>query len=150
MQRSLLLVLSILLTFNAFAQQQLGCSTEKYQEEAFQKMPWLKENQAKSDQILYNLALSGNYQQRNSSVILTIPVVVHIMHLNGPENISDSLVIASIDELNLRFQNGASYFDSTGIDTQIQFCLASVDPYGSPTTGITRTVTLILPTRKYS
>jgi len=74
--------------------------------------------------------------------VLEIPVAVHIIHQNGPENIPDSLVISAISQLNLRFQNTGAYYDSAGVDAGIQFCLASVDPDGNPTTGITHNVSV--------
>jgi hypothetical protein len=74
---------------------------------------------------------------------LVIPLVFHIMHNNGPENVADSVIINAVSELNLRFQNAAPYYDSTGNVMNIQFCLASVNPQGNPATGITRTLTTL-------
>lgn len=91
------------------------------------------------NQIIYNRTIAQSLNSKSTRTVYTIPVVVHIIHYNGPENISDSTIIAGINELNLRFQNAAPYFDSTGHPVDIQFCLASVDPQGNPTTGITRT-----------
>lgn len=97
-----------------------------------------KQKEAKTNSILYERALNPLVRNKFSQFPLQIPVVVHIIHQNGPENISDSIVIAAINQLNLRFQNAAPYYDSTGHDMAIQFCLATVDPQGNPTTGITR------------
>ncbi|MBL0341090.1 MAG: T9SS type A sorting domain-containing protein [Bacteroidetes bacterium] len=74
---------------------------------------------------------------------LIIPTVFHIMHNNGIENIADSIVQSALAELNLRYQNAAPFFDSTGHLVNIQFCLASVDPQGNPTSGITRHQTVL-------
>ena len=41
--------------------------------------------------------LSGNFER--SGETLTFPVVVHIIHNNGPENIEDALVIDAIQQL---------------------------------------------------
>ena len=69
-----------------------------------------------------------------------IPVVVHIVHQGGIENISDSQVKSQIIALNndLRRIPGTKGYAS-GIDMNIEFALASIDPNGMPTTGITRT-----------
>lgn len=75
--------------------------------------------------------------------IYTIPIVVHIIHNNGPENISDAAVQQALDNLNLRFQNAAPFYDPAGNDIGIQFCLASVDTNGNPTTGITRDTSML-------
>ena len=37
--------------------------------------------------------------------------------------------------------NTRSVFDSLAVDTNIEFCLATTDPFGQPTSGITRTQT---------
>ncbi len=79
-------------------------------------------------------------QKGLSGLPYVVPVVVHIIHNGGSENISDARVLAAIDHLNQGFgaqgyyaQQGASH------NTQIQFCLAKQDPNGNSTTGITRT-----------
>jgi hypothetical protein len=69
-----------------------------------------------------------------------IPIVFHIIHQNGPENIADSVVITEVMRLNQRFSNTGMFNYADGVNVNIQFCLASIDPYGNPTTGITRTV----------
>lgn len=71
---------------------------------------------------------------------LTIPVVVHIVHQNGPENIGDASVVSALDELNERLANSGTFYDASGNDAGISVCLASVDQFGNPTTGITHTV----------
>lgn len=70
-----------------------------------------------------------------------IPVVVHIlMNTAGTAgNISDALVQSQIDILNEDFLALAGTNGAPGTDVQIQFKLATEDPAGDPTTGITRT-----------
>src|SRR5690606_18258544 len=70
----------------------------------------------------------------------TIPVVVHIIHQNGDENISDEQIYAGIQHLNDGFANAGSFSHPDGVDTHISFCLAAQTPDGQFTTGITRTV----------
>lgn len=79
---------------------------------------------------------------------VTIPVVVHVVYNNATENISDAQILSQIDVLNddFRRNNADAVFTAAGFlgvaaDTEIEFCLASVDPSGNPTTGITRTST---------
>ncbi|MBL4585676.1 MAG: hypothetical protein JKX84_01260, partial [Flavobacteriales bacterium] len=71
---------------------------------------------------------------------LYIPVVVHIIHNNGLENISDETVLQGIQDLNDAFANVGVYNESEGTDIEIQFCLAVRDPDGLQTNGITRNV----------
>jgi len=71
---------------------------------------------------------------------MVLPVVVHIVHENGPENISDLLVQTAIQHLNEAFANTGYYDPSDGAVIPIQFCLAQRDPDNQPTNGITRDV----------
>ena len=73
--------------------------------------------------------------------IITIPVVVHVIYSNNNENISDAQVQSQIDVINEDFRRTNSDADnvwSVGADTQIEFALATIDPNGNATTGITR------------
>lgn len=106
------------------------------------KDPDTRLREEKINRDIYNRLLQNFSNNKVQQVPLEIPVVFHIVHLNGPENVPDSVIAAGLNELNLRFQNAAPYFDSAGTDIQILFCLASVDPYGNPTTGITRDVSV--------
>lgn len=68
-----------------------------------------------------------------------IPVVVHVIHQNGNENISDEQIFAGIQHLNDAFANAGDYSHPDGVATNIQFCLAAQTPNGELTNGITRT-----------
>ncbi|MFZ5552880.1 MAG: M43 family zinc metalloprotease [Bacteroidota bacterium] len=77
--------------------------------------------------------------QRNQDSVKIIPVVVHVIHQGGTENISDAQIQSQIDVLNEDFgkipgTNG----DGNGVDTKIQFCLAKKTPDGKCTNGIVR------------
>lgn len=80
--------------------------------------------------------------------LVTIPVVVHVVWNTTAENISDAQVQSQIDVLNADFRRlnsdvslVPSAFSSLAADVNIEFCLATVDPNGNPTNGITRTQT---------
>ncbi len=69
-----------------------------------------------------------------------IPVVVHIIHrTNGTGDMPDSRVTSQIDILNEDFLALAGTNGANGNDAQIEFYLATEDPQGNPTNGITRT-----------
>jgi hypothetical protein len=77
-----------------------------------------------------------------------IPVVVHVIHRGGPENISDDQIKSQIDVLNLDYRkkntdvaNVPAPFKPLAADAMIEFALATVDPNGQATNGITRTRT---------
>ncbi len=83
-----------------------------------------------------------------STSLITIPVVVHVVHKYPVENISDEQVFSQIRILNEDFRrmnsdavDTPSEFLPVASDIEIEFCLATVDPNGNPTSGITRTFT---------
>lgn len=75
-----------------------------------------------------------------------IPLVVHVVHLGGDENISDDQIMNGIANLNADFNAanddlGATIPEFAGIigNTDIEFRLATKDPTGQCHLGITRT-----------
>lgn len=86
----------------------------------------------------------------STETVITIPTVVHVLYNNSAENISDAQIQSQIDILNEDFRrmnadavNTPSDFLGVATDVRIEFCLATTDPNGNPTTGITRTYTSI-------
>lgn len=70
-----------------------------------------------------------------------IPVVVHVIeNTSGSGFISDNKVKSQIDILNEDFLALAGTNGAPGTDVQVEFYLATVDPQGNPTNGITRHV----------
>jgi len=81
---------------------------------------------------------------------IIIPVVVHIVHNNNAQNISDAQIHAQIRVLNEDFRrqnadrvNTPNAFIGVAGDANIEFRLARIDPNGNPTSGITRTLTSV-------
>ena len=108
--------------------------------------PMLEERMQKNENNLQHWI--ENQPESSSSTILTIPVVVHVVYYNSTENISTTQVQSQIDILNEDFRrmnadasNTPSAFQSVAADCEIEFCLATTDPNGNNTTGITRTST---------
>jgi hypothetical protein len=78
----------------------------------------------------------------------TIPVVVHVLHRTAAENVSDAQVQNQIEVLNEDFRarnadrtSTPAAFQALVSDARITFRLATTDPEGNPTSGITRTST---------
>ena len=86
--------------------------------------------------------LSANRQAKVAGEIITLPVVVHVLYNSNNENISDAQIQSQIDVLNEDFRRTNSDADDTwssvAADSQIEFALATIDPNGNATTGITR------------
>lgn len=71
---------------------------------------------------------------------LRIPVVVHVIMNSACStgNITDAAVASQIAVLNEDYRALAGAPGAAGVDTRIEFFLATEDPDGAPTTGITR------------
>ena len=87
------------------------------------------------------------------SVVITIPIVFHIVWETAAQNVSDNCINAQLAVLNADYRKLNT--DWTKVtqpgwaalvaDCEIQFCLATKDPTGASTTGITRTQTTAAP-----
>jgi uncharacterized membrane protein len=75
-----------------------------------------------------------------SKAVITIPVVVHVMHVGEAEgvgsNITDAQIQSAIDNLNDAFAANPGYTNS--VNTEIQFCMAQRDENNNPHSGINR------------
>lgn len=113
------------------AQQTPPCWFDTYQ----------RQNQSfiqNAETIIRNAAHTDN-ASRASHNIKIIPVVVHVIHNGGVENISDAQIQSQIDVLNEDFRKIAgTNGDGNGVDTEIEFCLAKISPDGHCTNGIVR------------
>lgn len=87
--------------------------------------------------------------EQPSGVIYDIPVVFHIVYAANQTtlNIPDSVLFNQIDVLNKAYRkrhadtaNTRAIFKPLSVDAEIQFHLATKDPSGKATTGITRTI----------
>jgi PKD repeat protein len=84
----------------------------------------------------------------SSGTVYIIPVVFHILHMYGQENISDAQVIDAVNILNRDFRkrnsdtaNIVPEFKGIAADCEIEFRLARKDPNGDCTNGIDRIAT---------
>ena len=141
MKRLLLLLFTI--HCSLFTAQINYCGYDELKANLLTSNAFLRQKEEQLNKLVYDRTVAASSHARLPLVTYTIPLVVHIIHNNGPENLSDATVIAAVNQMNLRFQNAAPYYDSTGHEVGIQFCLASVDPAGNPTTGITRNVSTL-------
>jgi hypothetical protein len=90
----------------------------------------------------------GLASRRTKTGPIVIPVVVHVVYRTADENISAAQVTSQIDALN-RDYSGSNLDKNTcppvwtGLmgDSMIRFALATKDPKGKPTGGVTRTKT---------
>jgi PKD repeat protein len=123
----------------------VGCGQHKLLRELLKSPERLKLHQAEQKQLL---ALEKNgFANRNKGVIYTIPVVFHLIHNGGVENISDAQILDGLASLNKDFRKlnpdtstVSPLFQSISADVEINFELATTAPDGSCFSGITHTL----------
>ena len=94
----------------------------------------------------YKSAVSKMTHLKTENGKKIIPVVVHVIHNLGSENISDASIQGALDILNANINGQASnfltktpdIFASLRGDLNVEFRLAKIDPLGNPTSGILR------------
>ncbi|MCB0516023.1 MAG: M43 family zinc metalloprotease [Chitinophagales bacterium] len=130
---------------NITATAQERCSTMPYYEKQLQEHPEYEINRQNIENFTESFIAKGGNTER---VVYTIPVVFHVIYQNSTENISDAQVLSQLDILNEDFRRlnadasqTPSAFTGVAADTEIEFCLATIDPSGNPTTGIHRVAT---------
>lgn len=133
---------------NLFAQHSDWCGTDRKMEEIRQKYPerqieWEKLNQWIEENAEYIMSTSEGGQ-------FIIPMVVHVIHNYGTENISDAQIVDAIRILNEDYNkqnadtaNIVPTFKPIAGNAQFVFRLATKDPDGNCTNGITRTPSLL-------
>jgi len=138
-----ILLLFVLIPFLVIAQtNNNGILNACFSDQVHQKMLFENAHYAskhqKIEEQIYNLKNEASFSFSQLVASQAIPVVVHIIHQNGAENISDGQVFDAIQHLNEAFENIGIYDPSTGVDTEIEFCLAMRDPQNNSSNGINR------------
>ena len=133
-----------------------GCGTDAIHENKMINDIAYKKAVEKQENLIYEKSKEqlANPALKNSGVVYTIPVVFHIIHeedtpIGYEENLTDDEIrdeLLYVLNYAFRHQSGVNYTDNpdiitnpyNGIDTEIEFCLATTDPDGNYTTGIVR------------
>lgn len=140
---------AFVLSFNAFAQSADGvryCGQVEMTEKFHQHHPHCRHEVDASKASLDEWTRNYSEDDRGGGqTIYQIPVVFHVIHNNGPENISDAQIYDAMFILNRDFrkQNAdtvavVSAFEDIIADVGIEFVLASKDPDGNCHSGINR------------
>ncbi|TAE70985.1 MAG: T9SS C-terminal target domain-containing protein [Bacteroidetes bacterium] len=147
MLKKLLLVAGLALTSLQFAFAQRNCGTPSHEHIYQNGTQEIRNKMNAIEQHTENFTQNYNSRTKVSGVI-TIPVVVHIVYNTAAQNITDAMVQSQIDVLNADYRrtnadrtNTPAAFAGISADFEIQFRLATRDPQGNATTGITRTST---------
>ena len=122
-----------------FGQNETGkCGIHYYMDELYKNDPDLKKRVEKS----FETPIVNKSGVVDTNLMI-IPVVFHVLHQYGVENINDTQVYDQMRILNedYRLRNAdtaavVSAFDTLMADAHIEFRLATIDPWGNPTNGI--------------
>lgn len=135
MNKTLLSIISALAILPVFSQDYFNCGSNHQHQQLYADNPQLEKD--------YKQLFLNGFQKSNDSTVFIIPVVFHILHQYGNENITDDQVKNQVDILNrdyrlLNMDTSAvvQEFKTLYGDARIEFRLATVDPFGNCTNGI--------------
>jgi len=141
-------LVACILPFSVFSQQE-KCFSSQLMAENLQRWPGLAQQRALLEQEMkaYEATHGAKPKER---MVLTIPVVVHVVYKNSYDNISLAQIQSQIDVLNTDFRkqneeigNIPVLFSGLAADLEFQFCLVQFDPQGNSTSGVTRQQTFL-------
>lgn len=144
---TLLFAGAIGLTFSNNAHAQLACPTHDLTNEIVQNDPAAQARMASLEEAT-RLHIANRGNQRISAEVekLVIPVVVHIIHEYGAENIPDAdvynaIALSNLDHLKLAEDSSEvlDTFRKIMGSSYVELRFAQIDPDGNCTNGITRT-----------
>ena len=123
------------------------CATHKKMNELMANPEYAKQYAKEQQEFETSLlAKKGNDNNTTKAVQYTIPVVFHVLHNGGPENISKEQIMSALAILNRDYamlnadtSTIQAPFQSLRARADIKFALATKAPNGACFTGITRT-----------
>lgn len=141
---------------NALAQSPNFCHTDEMVRRSLDANPTLRNEylaeqarlEAADREAFQNGYKENTTREMEMPPVYIIPVVFHILHQNGPENISDAQILDEMRIMNEDYRKLNSDISAvvpsfTGVtaDCEIEFRLAKKDPSGNCTNGIDRIFT---------
>jgi hypothetical protein len=141
-----MVILFFLLLFSMGLNAQEHCATDELRAYYKLHIPGYSVRIRKVDSFLAETNREPALERRTT---IYLPIVVHVVYNEASENISDDQIISQIEALNQDFAAQRvdpsiplEFKDRVG-ESHIRFCLATLDPEGKATSGITRTYTNI-------
>lgn len=143
------MALAFAVVTTAFAQQPTHyCGTSEIDNQLVIDHPEILIERQKLEEFTQKF-IQNQAAQKTANVIYTIPVVFHIIHNYGSENISDAQIYDEMKVLNRDFNKEnadtvsvITSFKSKVANVGIRFVLAQKDPSGNCTNGIDRIASL--------
>ena len=143
----LLSICSLLLLAGDLSAQQRSCGANELLARQLMEDPFMQQRMDDIERQTEQFIEAGGAQDR---VVVTIPVVVHVVYYNSAQNISDARIMSQLQVLNDDFRrlnadapNTPAVFQGIAADCEVNFCLATQDPGGNATTGIQRRQTSV-------
>jgi hypothetical protein len=138
MKKILMLATVYFSAYMAQSQVVVKCATDEMFMESLKQFPDVQLEEQKA-----NLIAAQTPAQQKKATVKYIPVVFHVIHKFGLENISQTQLNDAIRVLNEDFRkmsgtNGGSSTDPLTADIEIEFRLAQYTPNGIPTNGVNR------------
>ena len=122
------------------------CGAQAEHRRLLNEEPGYAERRAEIETLTWEYQIGARSAQRPG--ITRIPVVVHVVWNTQAQNISTAQIESQIDVLNQDFRatnpdvsEVPAVWQGTVGDARVEFFLATTDPDGNPTDGITRTQT---------
>lgn len=123
------------------------CGTDEMHQQLFLDHPEFNQGiiraALKSEEFRNQFSIS----RENRTTPYIIPVVFHVIHNYGPENISDAQIMDGINVVNKNYRKKNAdtidiipAFQSIAADNEVELRLAQLDPSGNCTSGINRIV----------
>jgi hypothetical protein len=138
--KKIYLVLAVLLASVGLSSAQRVCGTMEHHEMMIGQDPSFQNNLENIEEHTRQAI-----QNNGARIVVTIPVVFHVVYNTATQNISDALLNAQLSQLNQDFRKlnsdnalTPSLFAGVAADMEINFCLAQQTPTGAATTGIIR------------
>ena len=138
-------IAALALPFGTYAQENVVCGTDEYHVEIAKQYPQVKQIQAQMEK--EHIANRGSQPIEDKGQVLIIPVVFHVIHNNGAEKISLKNIQDQVATLNTcyRLKNAdtsliRTIFRGYAADAKVEFQLATKDPWGNCSNGVTYTV----------
>ena len=138
--KKIYLILAVLLASVGLSNAQRACGTMEHHAMMIAQDPSFQNN-------LENIEehTRQTIQNNGARIVVTIPVVFHVVYNTTAQNISDALINAQLSQLNQDFRKlnsdnslTPSLFAGVAADMEINFCLAQQTATGAATTGIVR------------
>ncbi|MCX6276353.1 MAG: M43 family zinc metalloprotease [Bacteroidetes bacterium] len=142
--KKILVFLFLILSVGLSAQDEKHCYTTEIYNQLIQEHPEVLQVQSALEVFTAQYSAQHSSEKRSGTVLI-IPIVFHIIHNYGAENISEAQVYDQVRILNEDFRKLSydtasivSVFKPIASDCEIEFRLANIDPNGNCTNGIDR------------